>query len=69
MVPCHDVASALVYQACGTEVDTVAVDGRTPLEGRRLVGMAPDEERELLAKVQAAFERIAAEARLTGPRR
>jgi cytosine/adenosine deaminase-related metal-dependent hydrolase len=69
MVPCHDVASALVYQAYGTEVDTVVVDGRTLLEGRRLVGMAPDEERELLAKAQAASERIAAEARLTGPRR
>jgi cytosine/adenosine deaminase-related metal-dependent hydrolase len=69
MVPCHDVAFALVYQAYGTEVDTVVVDGRTLLEGRRLVGMAPDEERELLAKAQAASERIAADARLTGPRR
>jgi cytosine/adenosine deaminase-related metal-dependent hydrolase len=64
MVPCHSVASALVYQASGTEVDTVVVDGRILLEGRRQARLGPDAERELLAAAQAASERIAMTARL-----
>jgi cytosine/adenosine deaminase-related metal-dependent hydrolase len=62
MVPCHRVASALVYQADGTEVDTVVVDGRVLLEGRRATWLEPGEEPALLAEAQAASERIAAEA-------
>jgi atrazine chlorohydrolase/5-methylthioadenosine/S-adenosylhomocysteine deaminase/melamine deaminase len=62
MVPCHSVASALVYQADGTEVDTVVVDGRVLLEGRRASWLEPDQERALLADAQAASERIAADA-------
>jgi cytosine/adenosine deaminase-related metal-dependent hydrolase len=66
LVPRHSLASVLVYQAYGTEVDTVIVDGRVLLQGRRVTWLAPDEERELLAGAQAASERIAAEARLSG---
>jgi cytosine/adenosine deaminase-related metal-dependent hydrolase len=66
LVPCHSVASVLVYQADGTEVDTVVVDGRVLLEGRRPPDMGPGEEVELLASAQAASERIAGEARLAG---
>jgi atrazine chlorohydrolase/5-methylthioadenosine/S-adenosylhomocysteine deaminase/melamine deaminase len=64
MVPCHSVASALVYQADGTEVDTVVVDGRVLLAGRRPTWLSPEDERQLLAEAQAASERIAAEAGL-----
>jgi cytosine/adenosine deaminase-related metal-dependent hydrolase len=64
LVPCHSLASVLVYQANGTEVDTVVVDGRILLEGRRVPAMAPGEEDELLASAQAASERIATQARL-----
>jgi cytosine/adenosine deaminase-related metal-dependent hydrolase len=64
LVPCHNLASVLVYQADGTEVDTVVVDGRVLLEGRRATGMAPGDEAELLASAQAASERIASDARL-----
>lgn len=66
LVPCHNLASVLVYQADGTEVDTVVVDGRVLLEGRRMTAMAPGQEAELLARAQAASERIATEARLAG---
>jgi cytosine/adenosine deaminase-related metal-dependent hydrolase len=66
LVPCHSVASVLVYQANGTEVDTVVVDGRVLLEGRRMPAMAEGEEAQLLARAQAASERIAAAARLAG---
>jgi hypothetical protein len=58
------VASALVYQASGAEVDTVVVDGRILLEGRRQAGMDAAAERELLDAAQGASERIASDARL-----
>jgi cytosine/adenosine deaminase-related metal-dependent hydrolase len=64
MVPCHSVASTLVYQASGTEVDTVVVDGRLLLEGRRQTGLDAAAERELLGAAQGASERIATDARL-----
>ena len=66
LVPCHSIASVLVYQASGTEVDTVVVDGKVLLEGRRMPAMEPGAEAELLARAQAASERIATEARLAG---
>jgi atrazine chlorohydrolase/5-methylthioadenosine/S-adenosylhomocysteine deaminase/melamine deaminase len=66
LVPCHSVASVMVYQANGTEVDTVVVDGRILLEGRRMTAMAPGEEDELLARAQSASEHVATQARLAG---
>ena len=64
MVPWHSIASALVYQADGTEVETVVIGGRVVLDGRRMDGLPPDRERGLLAGAQAASERIAARAGL-----
>ncbi len=58
----------LAYRADGTEVDTVVVDGRVLLEGRRPPEMGPGEEAELLARARAASEGIAGEARLAGYR-
>jgi cytosine/adenosine deaminase-related metal-dependent hydrolase len=64
LVPRHSIASVLVYQADGTEVDTVVVDGRVLLRGRRATWLEEGGERALLAAAQAASERIAAEAGL-----
>jgi atrazine chlorohydrolase/5-methylthioadenosine/S-adenosylhomocysteine deaminase/melamine deaminase len=66
LVPCHSIASVLVYQANGTEVDTVVVDGRVLLEGRRMTAMDRGEEDALLARAQAASEHVATQARLAG---
>lgn len=63
-VPCFSIPSVLVYQAYGNEVDTVVVDGRVLMEGRRLTDMTEEEEAELLTGVQAAAEAVVERARL-----
>jgi cytosine/adenosine deaminase-related metal-dependent hydrolase len=50
----HDPIRSLVEYASGSDIDTVIVDGRTLLEGRRAVAL---DEAELLRKVQASGER------------
>jgi len=57
LVPRHSVASVLVYQATGTEVDTVLVDGRVVLRDRQPVWLPPGAEAELLARAQDASDR------------
>jgi atrazine chlorohydrolase/5-methylthioadenosine/S-adenosylhomocysteine deaminase/melamine deaminase len=57
-VPVFSIPSVLVYQAYGNEVDTVVVNGRVLMEGRRLVMLGPEAERELLDEVQSAAEAI-----------
>jgi cytosine/adenosine deaminase-related metal-dependent hydrolase len=52
--PWHNAGSALVYQAYGSEVDTVIVDGNILMEGRRLTGLDGEAERDLLQRAQAA---------------
>lgn len=64
--PLHHVPNALVYQANGSEVQTVIVDGRIIMEDRRLAFLEPGEERELYARAQAASEAIARRAGLHG---
>lgn len=64
LYPRVSVPSVLVYQANGSEIHTVVVDGRVLLDDGRLVAAEPD-----VQLVQAAAERIAREARLTGPMR
>lgn len=64
LYPRISVPSVLVYQANGSEIHTVVVDGRVLLDGGCLVDREPDPK-----QVQAAAERIAREARLTGPGR
>jgi atrazine chlorohydrolase/5-methylthioadenosine/S-adenosylhomocysteine deaminase/melamine deaminase len=58
MAPCHSVASALVYQAYGNEVDTVLVDGRVLMRDRRLSFLDDAEEQALVADAQQASEGI-----------
>jgi 5-methylthioadenosine/S-adenosylhomocysteine deaminase len=50
----HDPIRSLVEYASGTDIDTVIVDGRTLIEGRRAVAL---DERALLASVQESGER------------
>jgi cytosine/adenosine deaminase-related metal-dependent hydrolase len=52
--PAHSIASTIVYQALGGEVDTVIVDGRILLEGGELACMSAEEEMAFLASAQQA---------------
>jgi 5-methylthioadenosine/S-adenosylhomocysteine deaminase len=66
LYPRHSVSSALVYQANGSEVDTVLVDGRVLVTGGRLVALEPDEAALLGQRAQRASARVARRARLAG---
>lgn len=64
MVPRQSVASVLVYQALGDEVDTVVVDGRVVMEGRRVPWLDDVAEQALLERAQAASDRVARDGHL-----
>jgi atrazine chlorohydrolase/5-methylthioadenosine/S-adenosylhomocysteine deaminase/melamine deaminase len=65
LYPRHSVSSALVYQANGSEVDTVVVDGRVLVMAGRLAGLEPGEEALLGQRAQRASVDVARRARLT----
>jgi cytosine/adenosine deaminase-related metal-dependent hydrolase len=69
LYPRHSVSSALVYQANGSEVDTVLIDGRVLVAGGRLTGLEPDEAARLGPRAQRASTAVAKRARLSGARR
>jgi cytosine/adenosine deaminase-related metal-dependent hydrolase len=50
----HDPIRSLVEYGSGSDIDTVIVDGRTLLEGRRAVAL---DEADLLSNVQESGER------------
>jgi atrazine chlorohydrolase/5-methylthioadenosine/S-adenosylhomocysteine deaminase/melamine deaminase len=52
--PAYNVASVLVYQASGEEVDTVIVDGRVLMRNRALMMLEPEEQKQLLVDIQRA---------------
>jgi cytosine/adenosine deaminase-related metal-dependent hydrolase len=54
----HDPIRSLVEYGSGSDIDTVIVDGRTLISGRRAVAL---DEADLLRKVQASGERTWAE--------
>ncbi|MGI9296113.1 MAG: amidohydrolase family protein, partial [Pseudomonadales bacterium] len=58
MTPRHRIASVLVYQAMGTEVETVIVDGRILMEDGVLTMLEAGEEREIVENAQLASERV-----------
>jgi len=62
LYPQHSVASVLVYQANGSEVDSVMVDGRFLMRERQLVHHG--DEDAFSSRVQAASSRIAERAGL-----
>ncbi|MCU1454243.1 MAG: hypothetical protein JWN46_2389 [Acidimicrobiales bacterium] len=64
LFPRHSVASVLVYQALGTEVETVVIDGRVVLRDRQVPWLDRDAERALAARAQEASVRAAALGRL-----
>jgi cytosine/adenosine deaminase-related metal-dependent hydrolase len=57
--PLHNLASVLVYQANGSEVDTVIVDGEILLEGGAVVARGAHDPADVAERAQAASERIA----------
>jgi cytosine/adenosine deaminase-related metal-dependent hydrolase len=65
LYPRHDIASAIVYQANGSEVDTVVVDGAVLVRGGRLAGRPARLVEELGPAAQRASGRIAQAAGLT----
>jgi atrazine chlorohydrolase/5-methylthioadenosine/S-adenosylhomocysteine deaminase/melamine deaminase len=65
LYPRHSVASAIVYQANGSEVDTVIVDGRVLVRGGVLAGLGAGRTALLADAVQQASARVAQQACLT----
>jgi atrazine chlorohydrolase/5-methylthioadenosine/S-adenosylhomocysteine deaminase/melamine deaminase len=64
LAPRQSTASAIVYQANGSEVRTVVVDGEVVLDERQPRWLTPAAEQALLEEVRAASARIVAEAGL-----
>jgi cytosine/adenosine deaminase-related metal-dependent hydrolase len=57
-IPSHNAASTIVYQAYGTEVDTVVIDGQVLMRRRALTRLPEEEETALLIDAQAASQAI-----------
>jgi 5-methylthioadenosine/S-adenosylhomocysteine deaminase len=55
IMPVHRTASALVYNANGSDVDTVIVDGEVLMRDKRVVCL---DEEALLAEVRAACSNL-----------
>jgi cytosine/adenosine deaminase-related metal-dependent hydrolase len=66
--PTHNVASVLVYQANGSEVETVIVDGQVLMEKRELAFFTLTQEEEFLSNVQQASDRMLERAGMEGLR-
>jgi cytosine/adenosine deaminase-related metal-dependent hydrolase len=64
MRPITNLASALVYQACGTEVETVVINGRVVMRERELVTL---DERSLRRKAQRCAEGVLRRSGLSAP--
>ncbi len=64
LVPRHSVASVIVYQCRGDEVDTVIVDGRVILRRGQPTWLTGEAEEDLMLRAQSASERVSAAARL-----
>lgn len=64
--PMHHVPNALVFQAYGSEVQTVIIDGKIAMEDRELKFLEEGEEAELYREAQAASLDLAKRTGLTG---
>ena len=64
LTPLHSVPSALVYQALGTEVASVLVDGKVLMEHGTLSAMTELEETALFRRAQEASEDLMRRAHL-----
>jgi cytosine/adenosine deaminase-related metal-dependent hydrolase len=64
LYPRHNIASVLVYQAIGDEVTMTIVDGEIVMEDRQVRWLDEAGERELVARAQAASERVVVDGHL-----
>jgi len=67
--PMHHLPSILAYQARGTEIETVIVNGKILMENRKLTWMSEDDESKLLEQAQASSVAIKDRAGLELPDR
>ncbi|MCR5584688.1 MAG: amidohydrolase [Lachnospiraceae bacterium] len=58
LMPRNNLIAGLSYSANGSEVDTVIIDGKVTMEGRKLLTM---DEQEIYARVNGIIERMNAE--------
>lgn len=65
LTPLHNLISGIVYQANGSEVDTVIVGGKVLVERGAITFMTMDEEAELRREAQRRSVEIIARARLS----
>jgi len=65
LYPRHSIASVLVYQANGSEVDTVIVDGRVLVAGGQVLSLGAEGAAELARSAQEASITVAEQAGLT----
>jgi 5-methylthioadenosine/S-adenosylhomocysteine deaminase len=66
--PLHNPVNNLVYAATGDSVDTVLVDGRVLMQGRRILAFDEDEVREKVEALNARmFERLGLKVRSRWP--
>jgi atrazine chlorohydrolase/5-methylthioadenosine/S-adenosylhomocysteine deaminase/melamine deaminase len=68
LVPCHDLAATLVFQATGSEVTDVFVDGRQVLADGRPTFLTAAEERELLSDAARRSSALLASAHVAAIR-
>ena len=64
MIPRHSIASAIVYQALGNEVEMVFVDGNMILDKGKPCWLSENEETEFLKKAQDTSERVSTAANI-----
>lgn len=67
--PIHHLPSVLTYQARGTEVQTVIVNGNILMENQKLTWLAEKEEKRLLHKAQQSSSAVKDRARLELPKK
>jgi cytosine/adenosine deaminase-related metal-dependent hydrolase len=66
MLPNHHIPSVLVFQAYGSEIETVVVDGKILMENRALTCLDSSQEQNLYKEAQQASRSIALKGGLTG---
>jgi len=66
LLPLHHIPNGLVYQAYGTEIETVIVDGSIVMEDRKLSFLDEKEEKAFYKEAQKRSVDIAKRARLEG---
>lgn len=66
LTPAWDPVSTLVYAACGTDVDTVVIDGKIVMQGRQVLTL---DETAILADIRGRYQEVARRGGLQiGPR-